>query len=169
MRREYYNVYKFGELSPEQKQKAIDKWYALENHPFLEGDLTESCKAELEERGISYGESLELHYSLGYCQGDGLCFTGAFSFRTAENTDLYHVKITHCGRYYHSKSVDFEFTDADGEMIDDNEVFIELYRSICRDLEKEGYGIIEYRMSFEEFEEHAEVNGYEFTEDGKIV
>ena len=169
-----YKVYKFSELSEEAKEKAINKWYEGEDYPFLEIDLTESCKALLEENNIKYDDTLKLYYSLGYCQGDGLCFIGDFVYRGKQ------FKISHSSRYYHEYSTDIEVYDNkldEWECLDDKMnkeykgirgKFIEKYLKICRELEKEGYGIIEYRMDNEEFNELCEANGCMFTEDGTI-
>lgn len=169
-----YKVYRFKELTEEAKEKAITKWYEIEDYPFLQDDLTESCKALLEENKISYNDDLKLYYSLGYSQGDGICFIGNFEYKNRQ------FKVTHESRYYHKYSTDIEIynkkTD-DWEWLNDKMNkkytgikggFINKYLDICRKLEKEGYGILEYRMDNEEFEELCESNDYFFTADGNI-
>ena len=49
MRKKFYNVYKFNELTDNQKEKAIEKWYKIEDYPFLSDDLTENCRHLLEK------------------------------------------------------------------------------------------------------------------------
>ena len=83
-----YKVYNFDELKAEAKQNAIDKWYEREDYPMLDDDLTESCKALLEEKKITH-DGLKLYYSLSCSQGDGLCFIGNFKWKK------YRVSIKH--------------------------------------------------------------------------
>lgn len=166
MKRKYYNVYRFKELSKEAKEKAIEKWYEHEDYHFLAEDLKESCKALLEQYKVKY-EALELLYSLSYCQGDGLCFTGNFEYKKR------HYKIEHHYRYYFARSVEItEIKDEEEEYFnfqdDKDNPFIKLYLKIAKELEKEGYGILEYRMDEKEFNEHCERNDYWFTEAGEI-
>lgn len=155
-------VYSFDELSEEAKEKAIEKWYENEDYPWMEEDLTESCKALLEENGCTF-EDINLSYSLSYGQGDGLCFTGYIS----KNGNT--LRLTHNYRYYFASSVEMNYTDSEGEDIEEVKELKDIYFNICKELEKEGYGILEYRMDFSEFSEHCEANNYEFTEDGKMI
>ena len=157
-----YEVYKFRELSPEVKQKVIDKWYEAEDYPFLKDDLEEILSQILADEKIEAEDGPELYYSLSCCQGDGACFTGKFEYKGR------YVLITHRGHYYHSRSVDFEFMNEEGELLDDDENFMELYRKICAKIEKEGYKILEYRMDFSEFEEYCEENEFEFLKNGEM-
>jgi hypothetical protein len=161
-----YKVYRFKELSKEAKEKAIEKWYEKEDYPFLKEDLKESCKALLEQHKIKY-DNLDILYSLSYCQGDGFCFTGNFIYKKK------HYKITHSYNYYYPESVSIDEIINEEEnglnfQDDKDNPFIKLYLKIARELEKEGYGILEYRMSEIEFNEHCEVNDYYFTKDGDI-
>ena len=43
------------------------------------------------------------------------------------------------------------------------------YVNLCKQLEKYGYSIIDYRMNFNEFSEHCQANEYNFLECGKMV
>ncbi|MHB8362437.1 MAG: hypothetical protein ACYDBX_02355 [Patescibacteria group bacterium] len=153
------NIYKFNELSDEVKQKVIDKWYENEDYPHISSDLTESIKAQLEHHNINY-QNLEVLYSLSYSQGDGLCFVGNFTYKDIDYT------IIPNNRYFYAKSVhivnESDYTDFDTE-------FGQLYLQICKETEKEGYGILDYRMNFDEFNELCEANNYEFYEDGKMI
>jgi len=168
MKRRYYNVYRFNELSKEAREEAIKKWYEKEDYPFLSEDLKESCKALLEQYKIKYDDTLQLNYSLSYSQADGLCFFGNFEYKKKQ------YKITHDYRYDFPESVEIEEINKDGEEIylsfqdDKDNPFIKLYLKIAKEIEKERYGILEYRMSETEFNEHCEVNDYYFTKDGDI-
>jgi len=157
-------IYKFSELSKEVKEKVIEKHYEHEDYPFLSDGLTESCKALLDEHKIKYND-LEVMYSLSYCQGDGLCFTGNFSWKK------YRVKIIHSERYYYAESVDITVMNKEGEEIDNEDIFNKfksIYLKICRELKKEGYAEIDYRMNNEEFSELADVNEWFYYQDGSF-
>ena len=173
-----YEVYRFKELSQEAKDEAIANWYEHEDYPWLADDLTESCNALLEEEHIKGNPKLE--YSLSYCQGDGLNFTGEFFWRG------YRVVITHSWRYPFASASEITLFDKEGEELVsrsariDSELdkdkhgkrlnqFITIYLDICKRLEKEGYGILGCRMDDKEFSEHCEANEYNFFKDGKMA
>ena len=157
-----YKVYNFNELSDKAKQNAIDKWYESEDFPMLSEDLTESCGALLKDKKITYAD-LKLYFSLSSCQGDGLCFVGEFQW------NKYYIKITHNYRYYFAKSTEIMLMDEEGEECCDKKAidrFTKIYLDICGKLKKEGYGVLDYRMDFDEFQELCESNEYTFTDDG---
>jgi hypothetical protein len=161
-----YEVYDFKELSREAKDKAIEIWYEAENYPFLEEELTESCKALLKENKIKYFDDLKLGYSLSYSQGDGLHFVGNFEWKQ------YNIRIIHNYRYAFSSSAEISLINTEGEEITegkDYEEFNSIYLNICKKLEKEGYATLEYRMNDKEFQEHCKVNKYNFFKDGRMA
>lgn len=165
MRIEQVNIYKFDELEDEAKNKAIADYYELENYPFLQTDLTEVAKTLLTEKNITY-KNLVLYYSLSYSQGDGLCFIGDFEFKNES------YKITHNGRYYYANSVSIEamkdFLNIVDEDVKFNMEFQNLYLEICKKLERHGYSILDYRMTYKEFSEFCESNEYEFYKSGEM-
>lgn len=65
-------VYSFSELSPEAKIKAIENYANSEFTQELNNNLF--FKDTKEFFASEYGLEIELIYSLGYCQGDGLRF-----------------------------------------------------------------------------------------------
>lgn len=69
-------TYSINELSPEAKDHAIEKFReGGSNFDNFDSDqLTESFEEFLEEKGI---EGSEVNWSLGYSQGDGVCFSGS--------------------------------------------------------------------------------------------
>lgn len=154
-------LYKFSELSKEAKNKARDNWYENEDYPFLSETLTESCYYLLNENGCTYSD-IKLLYSLSYSQGDGLCFTGSIS----KNGNT--LNLTHNYRYYFASSVQMTYTDNEGEEVDEIKELRDIYFEVCKQLEKEGYGEIEYRMTDDECSNLFEENEYEFTKDGKL-
>lgn len=69
-------TYTIDELSPEAREKAIEDFRPL---AFDDDDarmLTEEFETILSEKGIMNAKA---NWSLGYCQGDGVCFTGNVS------------------------------------------------------------------------------------------
>lgn len=153
-------LYDFNELSEKAKEKAKAQWYECEDYPFLEDDLIESCQEYLRQAKVKF-QDIAVLYSLGYSQGDGLCFTGTIS--KGKNS----LVLTHNYRYYFATSVTMTFYK-NGEEVDENEELKNIYLDTCRQLEKEGYDILEYRMDDDEFSEHCEVNGYTFEENGTM-
>ncbi len=97
-----------------------------------------------------------------------MCFIGNFKYKGKE------YNISHKYRYYFAHSVEIDEITKDGGEIylnfQDNKdnKFIKIYLSICYKLEKEGYGIIEYRMDDKEFAEFSDSNNYEYLESGKM-
>jgi hypothetical protein len=69
-------VYKFEELSKEAKERAIQDWieqgYTWDSHN--SDNLSHTFKEILIDKG--FGDNVEVYWSLGYCQGDGVCFSG---------------------------------------------------------------------------------------------
>lgn len=165
MRLKPIKLYDFNELSTQAKNEAITKWYEHEDYAYMETDLFESLKALLEQHKIHVRneEKFEQYYSLSYSQGDGYYFIGKFKWKG------YYVTITHhSNHYYHKNTVMFYIetnygNPAKQKVYND---FRKLYDSICDELEKEGYGILEYRMSHEEFNDLCEANDYTFLENG---
>ena len=153
------NLYSFDQLSEDAKKNAISKWYDIEDYPFLADDLTENLHELLQSEGVE-SNGLQLLYSLSYSQGDGLCFTGEIS--KSGNT----LKLSHRSHYYYATSVSFDYTDSEGEDIEEVEELREIYLRVCNKLEKIGYNCIEYRMNNEEFTDLCEANNYTFTIDG---
>ena len=134
----------------------------------------------------------------GFCsQGDGACFEGDYRYRKGSVKDVMEhapkdeglhkiakglqdiqrryfygitVKVTHSGRYCHSRSVDFDVNlnerDYSIDTKDDHEAVCELLRDfmdwIYQSLETE----YDYLMSDESVDEMIECTEYEFTEDG---
>lgn len=66
-------TFSIDELSPEARTRAIDR---IRHEAFDDSDahmLTEEFEQQLEEKGI---DNPKANWSLGYCQGDGVCFKG---------------------------------------------------------------------------------------------
>ena len=74
MRKVSANVYKFDELSISVQTKVIDR-YRDKLSDLLADDLKEVMNMELNNN--THSLNFELAYSLNYCQGDGVSFTGS--------------------------------------------------------------------------------------------
>ena len=74
MRNANINVYNFDELPVSVQAKVIDRY-----RDSLTDLLNDDLKMDMEWKLNSYvgGLDFELSYSLGYCQGDGVSFTGS--------------------------------------------------------------------------------------------
>lgn len=79
MRNLEFKVYYFEELSEQAKKKAIEDfrrrgtWEQWDND-----DLSEYFKERLMEYG--FYDDVQIEFSLGYCQGDGVAFYGEIDF-----------------------------------------------------------------------------------------
>ena len=164
MKKVYYTVYKFKELSKEAKQKAIDDYYEDSDYPFLYEELYSWLEELLEKNKITITGETKLYYSLSYSQGDGLCFIGNFKWRK------YYVKITHSGHYYYSNSTTIDIENEEAEYASEKTIerFKKIYTKICDKLEKIGYEELEYRPTFKEFEDLCDSNKYTFLNDGTV-
>ena len=187
-------VYTFDELSDDVKEKVINK-FREDKEVFLDS-FNEDCVYYAKEKGF---EDIELQYSLGYCQGDGLSFSseeytmlkdlylqelGKGKEKTAQllADNSTFVCTGNTGRYCYASSPDIDLyienytssINTDCENINEvvSNVLKELeekYIDVCSELETRGYNEIEYQQSDECIIEDIEVFGYEFTKDGKLV
>lgn len=188
-------TYKFHELGPKGRERAIEEWRDYEHRYGDSEHLTEILSNDLSDHhGLT---NCELSYSLGYCQGDGVAFSG--------NPDIYNwaehdehlnamlielhawallclleepqlgVKITN--HHYYGMSLELT-NDADWLVVEDispllskqdeiEEYLKEATKDICGKLAETGYAEIEYRDSDECIADHLEANDYEFTRSGE--
>lgn len=155
------NVYPYKELNEKAKEYARRERNAHNDLSFIQEFMTEYLKEELTEKGIKYNDDLKVFYSLSYCQGDGAMFQGLITWKDLD------IKITHTGRYYHAYMKNIETIDKDFVSENEAKEFENLYVSICKDLEKYGYDLIETEQSAENFAEECEANDYLFLSDGE--
>ena len=188
-----YQVFNFNELSEEAKDKAIADHYEYEyeyGYTFLEDDIRE----ELHQID-NYFSDVELQYSLAYCQGDGLSFKGKFdldkflnnryrkklkkSVRRALSDYIYNIHSKgntghYC--YAHKNDIEYDYNYQDSrefsylekiwqQVLEDIQKY---YLNLCHKLERYGYDILEYRMTYDEFDEYCEANEHRFYESGKL-
>ena len=164
------NVYNFNELSQEAKDYAINQCKDK-----FETDLDfyyDDCIDTIEENGF-FG-NIKLQYSLNYCQGDGLSFSCEFikteilqklfkevlgegKDKTIENIidNCYFNLVGNTGHYCYASSRDLEFGFDDNINAPNIEKVVgevedklrEMYLSLCKELEKQGYDEIKDQLS----------------------
>lgn len=140
------NLYEFDELGEVAKKKAISVFAdrAVDDaYLFLKDDLNYRLTELLEENKI-VGDVKSILYSLSYCQGDGVMFEGHFDW-TASDGKVYDVQIVHMGRYCHKNSKMIEIFDSEGSQLWGSVCgeFDKIYVSICKELERYGYDVID--------------------------
>lgn len=190
------DVYSFDELSTKAKDNVREIF--LETRRSLEDEcFIDNCHEYLVECGVVCGgeSELNIHYSLSFCQGDGLCFDGKIFFTdvknkffqqmtkgfTLEETEIIFnnvdnillYKINH--RYHHVNTVKIMLCIPDMDIEEKYSALFdkllkrvqEWYEQTCRVLEKEGYEFF-YYADDKEVEKWCAYFGYEFTKDGKL-
>lgn len=118
-RKEEVTYYKFDELSKKAKERAIQDWRD-KGHDFDDHDakfLSDDFKEFLKEHG--FDDDVKVSWSLGHCQGDGVCFEGRLEterfldqegFRKYKELAPYiYIKIKNGNHNYcHWNSMDIE-------------------------------------------------------------
>ena len=150
--------YSFDELSPEAQALAVqnERNDLYNNIPeeFISEDMREQLAQELGSDDYALG--LELRYSLGYSQGDGVSFTGTLTRQSApaltwpEGAECAEL-ISITNHYSHAYSIRADLFNGEGEDIELDdltdsaavELFREQIRDVCKVLEKVGYKSIE--------------------------
>lgn len=161
MKTKTIELYEYDELSPEAKEKARAQWNEHNDNPLMQSHMINLLKEKLDDRKIKYDvDSIDVRYSLSYCQGDGFMFEG-----TLYDDKGRTITIKHSGRYYHSYSKEIDYPEASER---DYANFEKVYQSICKEMEKIGYDEIEYQESEESFREACEANGYTFRINGEM-
>ena len=186
-------VYQFNELSEEAKQTAIEK---ERNTKEIYLDWwNEDAVRQIET--VGFINDIKLQYSLSCSQGDGLSFScnniensvlkSFFAEILGKNKEkTIEIIMEYCsfsctgnnGNHYcyASKSdIRYEFDDyyANHPQIHSVVTKVEkkiedLYMTLCKDLEKEGYAQIDYQYTDECIIDDFENNEIEFTKEGKI-
>lgn len=194
MRTVKIKVYTFNELNKEAQCAAIEN-YRNSNTDLDLTPFNESCEEQIEEAG--FYDSIDLQYSLSYCQGDGLRFSCnkikesvLFSFfaeilgvgkeKTAKvliNNCSFELTSNKSAYYCYASKSDIDYSLEDyghHDTINCNIVVSKvldkienLYMKICKDLENQGYKYIEEIQSDEYITETLIANEYEFLASGK--
>lgn len=162
-------LYSYEELSEEAKKKALDTWNEYNDDPYMQSNMINLLKEKLDERGIKYdADSVDVHYSLSYCQGDGFMFSGSYEYNGNKVVIEHHDNF-----YYHKYTAQMTWPDFVGEEKEEEEnkiaeEFVGVYREICDEMERIGYDHIEHIQSEEYFIEVCEANGYTFEANGTM-
>jgi len=185
------NVYSFNELSKESQKIAIEKerQYNYEHgEPLFFFD--EYCNERA--KGLDFYDC-KFQWSISYCQGDGLSFSGRIDAndlilkcfpnikKSVLNVLCNNITIEikgNTGHYtYAAKSdVDLWMDNYSRNeynniqiIVDELKEYLEdIYIDLCNELEKEAYSWIESENEDASIIERIEANNYKFTEDGKI-
>jgi len=181
-----FSAYLYEELSEQAKKKACDEWrHSLSGgDPFLSECITEDFTSRLEELGLP----TDMSWSLGYCQGDGVAFTGYVDLEKYTEVhelrgwgpveEFYTVRIYNHSRYSHWNSMTLEVSE-EGDLDDPVAFWVtqhedklrehieERIKEVSRELEETGYAEIEYRDSDEFVSEEIQHAEWMFTEDGE--
>jgi hypothetical protein len=147
-------VYEYKDLTENAQSKALDELKEQYEYYFdIKDSLQEYYLEQLELHNLVEDRDNNLLYSLSHSQGDGVCFEGVYSWRYKDED--YSIKVEHNGRYYHKRSVTICIEDSNGEDVTEliYMAFREKYHSICDDIERFGYQLIEDSESKESIEE----------------
>lgn len=145
-------LYEFNELSEDVQKKVLDRERSEIEYYGLEEDINFKLKEILKKYNISYTDDLEIRYSLSYCQGDGVSFTGSFEY------EGYKIKINLSylsNHYCHYNTTDkyiYKYDDDGNEIEAEDKIYEEfkdLYYDICKELEDFGYSWIDAEESDE--------------------
>lgn len=185
-------VYKFDELSPKAKKRALEEWQRLSDEHFDASSLTESFAYRLEELGLPHDK---IGWRLSSSQGDGVAFYGKIDLEEhlkknslvkkyqvlaglIDGGDL-AVKIEKnrsLHMYDHYNTMDLEMdisrdlSPAEEKKVKELEEEIqEQIVAVSRQLEKVGYDEIEYQNSDEYLTESIEANDLEFDVSGNQI
>lgn len=187
-------VYNFSELGESAKENA--RYYYDENL-FDNDEVTEQLEQDLFAVGTEGYEycfpGAKLSWSLSYCQGDGVSFTGQWQGEDLKAivSKAYNTVIPSriskilpfltltlqriSNRYSHPYTVeccidsDRNYSDRLYKLMLEVQGVIESYRlSVCNKLEESGYSIIEAQKSDEYLSDFFDANDYFFDEHGSI-
>lgn len=165
--------YGFAELSPEAQGKAIEKERSS-LYNFMPSEFVEETLRQELETQLGAPNSLRLRFSLSYCQGDGVSFTGRLDREEAPLINwpkgaTYAEFLPIDFHYCHAWTVRPELFNEEGEEVTEGlEEFRAAYVDICRRLEKVGYADIEGFSSEAAARESLEDVGEVFLIDGSV-
>ncbi len=169
-------LYQFSELSTVAQARAIaDSQAAYEFYPDTDWHKDDLIAAGFIEPTI--------HYTGFGSQGDGACFDATIDkerfligkYEVLKDVD-FELKIRTINHsYYHEKTRDveaviYDATDEEEALISYLEADIERLRlDMCHKIYTDLQADYDYQLGAESIADHLELNGFEFTEDGKAV
>jgi hypothetical protein len=185
-------AFTYNELSETAKQKARD-WYT-NDFEFIPDSVIDDAQEIADILGVS---DCKVFYSGFWCQGDGACINGDYSYskgtlkRIKEYTPLDTVlhgiakrlqdaqskvfygttcKITHSGGYCHANSTDYDFNnDTIGKTNESSIIIRECFYDFANWIYKRLESEYEYQTSDTAVAETLDDIGYEFTEKGERI
>ena len=200
------NVYTFDELSEDAKQAVCMREGEHFEPDFVYDDIVRMAEIlgiEIDTYPVRLmgggSRSKPCIYWLMFCQGEGACFTGYYSYakgsvkaikaeaphddeltriakalQDAQRPHFYRLeaKITHRDRYYHAHSMDIDVVDREDQyrdLGDAEDAIKEALRDFANWVYKKIEEEYEYQTSEEAVREMADANGWEFYEDGSFA
>lgn len=187
-------VYSFEELSNESKQIAIEDYRnTMDYSEQFSESFVDSAKCAIEDEGFDK-DSITVAYSLSYSQGDGVSFTGVITLtkivdiltnilgaektKTAKLLASMVEQIYSTGNkgrysYAHHSQIIAEYNDIYPNISYILDLMVDIvkhtYMSLCKQLEKEGYEMIEYYESDKYITEEIINNELYFLSNGKTI
>lgn len=191
-RKHEIEVFKFDELSPKAKERAMRDYLGI-GGSFDSEMITESFQERLKDLGLPHQD---IRWSLSYSQGDGVAFYGPVDLEKylgvrkgpkewsprqrdlnalLDKVEVNIKKRTGSHLYDHWNTMIIE-TDVTEDLIPKEQKLLDkleedLQRDIIKvskELEKEGYSELEYRQSEEYLSEVFDSNEFEFHADGRL-
>lgn len=154
--------YSYEELSDEAKEKAIKNMQDFLHRTLDSEDIEQYLRWKLEAELGGEPNNLDIHFSLSYCQGDGVALYGRVYKEQAPNLKwddrvayMQLIKNSWGNHYSHYNTFDVEFYDENWDEIpagivgDIGQVMAGQMRDICKELERYGYAHIESEVSRE--------------------
>jgi len=175
------NLYEFSELTEEVQKKLIKRFKENIDINFEMDLFQDDCVEQITEAGFT---NPKIRYSLSYSQGDGLSFSAdnytklkelfiqVLGVNKEKTIELllkhYWIQIKSEGRCCFASKTDIEFTLDYGKDFENIEKVYEnvqeklqdIYLTLCKSLEKQGYQNIDYYYSDEYVIESLEANNY---------
>ena len=171
--------YSFEELGKEAQDKAIEDARSLLNEWVPEEYLTDELQCELVSQLGGSASSIELRYSLSYCQGDGVATYGTLKREEAPNLswpdNVAYVELSRnswSNHYSHYNTFNVEAFTEDDDRVEGKavEVLEGHLRDVCRDLARYGYDLIEKWTSEEAALTYIrETRGDDYLLDGRVA
>ena len=141
--------YSFNELQGEAREKAVTEMRQLLSAADFSYELEEYLTECVDTAVGGSNEGLEVHFSLSYCQGDGVALYGRLDRDEAPDLSwpegASYAQLTRnqwSNHYSHYNSFNVEVFNAEDEEVEVGYIEEQL-RDLCRQLARDGYNFIE--------------------------
>ena len=179
MKTKTYNVYKYDELTTEQKQKAIENLQGINTEYFDWYEYTiQDEKENLQKAGF---EDSDISFSGFCCQGDGASFTATIDTIKLVPTNLQKyidtitiTKSSYNSEHEYTMQINIDYTDEPTDTDTDQQLgnleneILEKSRDKARAIYKRLETEYNYLNSDESIIETIQANDYDFTSNGVI-